>query len=222
MSLKKLLDEISVIPGVSGSCIFNRNEGPLCTNSDANIATDVLIKVGSFLLRMLKMGKINGLEITGSRYQFDNCTVVSTPLGPDSILLTICDTQANCSLVATTAEMLAADMEEQLQRGAAAPSPLEEEPDFKGLEPVDEETTVENLQECFGKIEDALAEAIGPVAGMILQDYIVKWKKQGPASTDRLHELVEMLLDEISEDPLVQEFKRKTSAPILNGSQHLL
>jgi len=218
MSLKKLLDEISVIPGVSGSCIFDRNDGPLCTNSDANIATDVLIKVGSFLVRMLKMGKMNGLEIAGSHYRFDNCTVVSTPLGPDSILLTICDTKANCSLVATTAAMLAADMEEQLQRGAVTASASNEDPDFKGLEHADEEPIVEGLQGYFGKIEEALAEAIGPVAGMILQDYIVQWSKQGPASFGRLQELVDMLLDEISEEPLVQEFKRKTAASLLDGS----
>ncbi len=217
MSLKKLLDEISVIPGVSGSCIFDRNDGPLCTNSDANIATDVLIKVGSFLVRMLKMGKMNGLEITGSNYRFDNCTVVSTPLGPDSILLTICENQANCSLVATTAAMLAADMQEQLQRGASPPSIQEGESDFNGLEIEDEKPRNEHLQKCFTQIEEAFAEAIGPVAGMILQDYIVKWQELGPASKDRLDELVEMLLDEISEDVLVQEFKQKIAASISNG-----
>ncbi|MBM9616154.1 hypothetical protein JWJ90_17940 [Desulfobulbus rhabdoformis] len=214
MALNKLLDEISVIPGVTGSCIFDRNEGPLCTNSEANIATDVLIKVGSFLVRMCKMGKMNGLDLAGSHFRFDNCTVVSTPLGNESILLTICNTQANCSLVATTAAMLAADMEEQLERGWGAQEKQDGETVQAAGQVVQDAAPAEDLQEFFSVIEGALAEAIGPVAGMILQDTIVSWQKKGPARHSRLAELVDLLLDEVDEEGLAQEFKQGALAAI--------
>nr|WP_320012516.1 hypothetical protein [uncultured Desulfobulbus sp.] len=214
MALNKLLDEISVIPGVTGSCIFDRNEGPLCTNSEANIATEVLIKVGSFLVRMCKMGKMNGLDIAGSHFRFDNCTVVSTPLGNESILLTICDTQANCSLVATTAAMLAADMVEQLDRSWKPPVQEKIQSDQVEIPDLQDEYPTEDLQEFFTVIEDALAEAIGPVAGMILQDVIADWQKKGPAQHARLSELIDMLQKEVDEEKLAQEFKKGALAAI--------
>ena len=212
MAIKKLLDEISVIPGVTGSCVFDRSEGPLCTDSEANIATDVLLKVGTFLLRMLKMGSFNGLEITGSHYRFDNCTVVSTPLTPEAVLLTICNTQANCSLVSTTAEMLAADMKEQLDKEPVQVSIVDDVviPD-EAIEDSDQ-TIDPQIQTIINQIEEALAEAIGPVAGMIIQDYTVQWMEQGPPVSERLDELVKMLVKEISDPVLIKEFKDRTGA----------
>ncbi|MDH3392240.1 MAG: hypothetical protein OEL85_10640 [Desulfobulbaceae bacterium] len=42
------------------------------------------------------------------------------------------------------------------------------------------------LQPMYDKFEDALAGAIGPVAGMIMQEYIDKWRGFGPAVSTRL------------------------------------
>ncbi|WP_028580221.1 hypothetical protein [Desulfogranum japonicum] len=216
MPIKKLLDEISVLPGVTGSCIFDKVEGPLCTNSDVNIATDVLLQVGSYLIRMLKMGSMHGMEISGTHYRFDTCTVVGTPLGSGTILLTICDTKANCSLVATTAAMLAADMQEQLQKEALEPvvseAPLKVQPPIETPEAPPPEN---DLQEHFLQIEEALAVAIGPVAGIVTQDYIVKWQEQGPAEASRLKELIAMLCDEISDPALAEQFTEQASATLL-------
>lgn len=210
MAFKKLLDEISVIPGVTGSCIFDRHEGPLCTDSNANIATDILLKVGSFLSRMLKMGAMHGLEIAGSHYRFDNCTVVSTPLGSDSILLTICETKANCSLVATTAAMLAADMAEQMDKKAAQSPRLKNQPEPASIE-IEEEPPADNIKESFSLIEEALVEAIGPVAGMILQDAIDKWQQEGPSSAARLQELTNTLGKEIDDEELLTAFRSRVA-----------
>ena len=210
MSMKKLIDEISVIPGVTGSCIFDRTEGPLCTDSEANIATEVLQKVGSYLIRMLKMGSMNGLDISTSHFRFDNCTVVGMPLDSGSILLTVCDTQANCSLVATTAAMLAADMREDLEREVVAErNAADDEADFEELDMVEEAPVDSYMQGYLDQMEEALAGAIGPVAGMVIQDYIVKWQQGGPVVTTRLNELAEMLADEIGDETLASEFMDK-------------
>jgi len=212
MTIKKLLDEISVIPGVAGSCVFDRTDGPLCTNSEATLSRDILLKVGSYLMRMLKMGEMNDIDITGSNYRFDTCSVVSTPLGSDAILLTICDNQANCSLVATTAAMLAADMKEQLVKGGVSESVIIEKQQEIALDAEAEEKAPPDsrLQEYFDKIEEELAFAIGPVAGMIMQDYIVKWQQNGPAEAERLPELITILSAEISDNTLITEFRERT------------
>lgn len=209
MTLKKLLDEISVLPGVTGSCIFDRNEGSLCKNSDKSIATDGLAKVGSYFHRILKLGKLTGLQIGGSAYRFDTCTVVCTPVDGRTLLLTVCSAKANCSLVATTAAMLAGDIQEQLKNNEAAvvgPETTPDEVDRKEEEPDSES----RLQDCFHQIEEALAEAIGPVAGMILQDYIVQWQQNGPASVTRINDLIRMLGEEIQDDDLIRDFRART------------
>jgi hypothetical protein len=62
------------------------------------------------------------------------------------------------------------------------------------------------------KKEDALAGAIGPVAGMIIQDYINKWKKAGPEVAARLSELAAMLTEEIGDPTLEKEFTAKVES----------
>lgn len=210
MAQNKLLDEISIIPGVTGSCIFDNQEGPLYTDSECTIATSVLQKAGSSLTRMFKMGKMLGLPIAGTRFRFDSCTVVSTPLGQDALLLTICDTTANYSLVAKTAAMLATDLEKHLKRSVSdLVTPETEELDLQVLEREEDPPANQDLQQYYVIMEEALAEAIGPISGMIVQETIGKWQEKGPANTSRLQELAEMLTEEIDDYELVKAFKTR-------------
>ena len=117
--MRKLLQEISVIPGVTGSCIFDKKEGPLCSDLHPSLSKDRLQVVGIHLVRLMQMGTMAGLSITSSHFRFDKYTVIGIPLDIDAVLLTVCDAQANCSLVATSAVMLAADMREELDRGTS-------------------------------------------------------------------------------------------------------
>ncbi|NOQ45093.1 MAG: hypothetical protein GQ559_00190 [Desulfobulbaceae bacterium] len=202
--MRKLLQEISVIPGVTGSCIFDKKEGPLCKDLHPDLSEDLLQTVGIHLVRLIQMGKMSGLSVKSVHFRFDKYAVVGLPLGSGSILLTICEAHANCSLVATTAAMLAADMREELERGVRAPDTGESVAELD--EVVLDEIVYADLQPLYDRIEQALAGAIGPVAGMIIQDYIHKWKASGPEVPARLSELVSMLTKEIGDPALEQEF----------------
>lgn len=61
----------------------------------------------------------------------------------------------------------------------------------------------------YDEIEQALAGAIGPVAGVVMQDFLVKWKKDGPGIPYRLTELVNMLEEEIGDSELAKDFSNK-------------
>lgn len=202
--MRKLLDEISVIPGVIGSCIFDKKEGSLCKDLHHNLSEDLLQTVGIHLVRLVQMGTMSGLNVKSVHFRFDKYTVVGMPLDTGAILLTICDAHANCSLVATTAAMLAADMRDELERGARSPATKEDAVE-QGAVQLDETDDTE-MQPMYDKIEDALAGAIGPIAGMIIQDYIDKWRASGPAVPARLSELATMLAEEIGNPTLEQEF----------------
>ena len=182
--MRKLLNEISVIPGVTGSCIFDKTEGALCTVLDADLPQDLTESVGIHFVRLIQMGTMNKLDIKSAHFRFDRYTVVGMPLDTGAILLTICEAQANCSLVATTAAMLAADLRDELDKPSAAPPP-KSEPDSIDLEPEPEADAVdEDLTEQFQAIETALAGAIGPVAGMVMPDHINKWRFLNPFRFD--------------------------------------
>ncbi len=203
--MRKLLKEISVIPGVTGSCIFDKKEGPLCKDLHPKLSEELLQTVGIHFLRLIQMGSMAGLDIQSSHFRFDKYTVIGIPLESSAVLLTICESQANCSLVATTAGMLVADMREELDQGVTVVTKTAAEEE---LEVVDEGDDADML-ELYAEIEQALAGAIGPVAGVVMQDYLEKWKKDGPVIPYRLAELAKMLEKEIGDSELAKEFSNK-------------
>ena len=206
--MEKLLQEISVIPGVSGSCIFNKKRGALCKDLHQDLTEENVETVGVHMLRLLQMGSMADLAISSSHFRFDRYTVIGIPLDADAILMTICDSQANCSLVATTATMLAADLRDDLQRGLSPTTTTEPKPESKaGNNENGEEDTFIQLQ--LDEVEQALAGAIGPVATVVMQDYLDRWREEGPITSARIPELAEMLLQEIGNPELARNFSER-------------
>jgi hypothetical protein len=121
--MRKLLNEISVIPGVTGFCVFDKKEGPLCKDLHPNLSEELLQLVGIHLIRLIQMGTMSELNVKSVHFRFDKYVVVGVPLDAGAVLLTICESHANCSLVATIAAMLAADMREELVRSVRASDP---------------------------------------------------------------------------------------------------
>ncbi len=210
--MRKLLKEISVIPGVTGSCIYDKTDGALCSEFKADLPVDLTENVGIHFIRLVQMGSMNNLNIKSAHFRFDRYSVVGLPLDTGAILLAICESDANCSLVATTAAMLAEDMRDDLTS-----SDPEQELDGHGDEKVSSDEPASSVDQGdnsaiksqFAEIEDALAEAIGPVAGMVMPDYVNRWRQNGLAEVSRLGELITLLVDEISDEGLAKEFKSK-------------
>ena len=210
--MRKLLKEISVIPGVTGSCIYDKTAGALCSEFKDGLPADLTENVGIHFIRLVQMGSMNNLNIKSAHFRFDRYSVVGLPLDTGAILLAICESDANCSLVATTAAMLAEDMRDDLTS-----SDPEQELDGHGDEKVSSDEPASSVDQGdnsaiksqFAEIEDALAEAIGPVAGMVMPDYVNRWRQNGLAEVSRLGELITLLVDEISDEGLAKEFKSK-------------
>ncbi len=206
--MRKLLKEISVIPGVAGSCIFDKNEGAVCTELEADMPRDLTENVGIHFVRLVQMGAMNKLTIKSAHFRFDRYAVVGLPLEKGAILLAICDSGANCSLVATTAAMLVEDMRDELS-GASHPARQTQTGVASTAGGDEDSQEISGVEEQLKVIEGALVGAIGPVAGMILTDYVNKWRQSGPVTAGRLPALITMLIDEIGDEKLAAEFKGK-------------
>ena len=103
--MRRLLKEISVIPGVSGSCIFDKSAGALCSEFKADLPADLTESVGIHFVRLVQMGTMNKLNIKSAHFRFDKYSVVGLPLDTGAILLAICESDANCSLFPTAATL---------------------------------------------------------------------------------------------------------------------
>ena len=203
--MRKLLQEISVIPGVTGSCIFDKTEGPLCKILQQEFDENNLETIGTHLVRLMQMATMVGLEIQSSHFRFDRYTVLGIPLGEETILVTICDAQANCSLVSTTASMLASDMRSDLEQDQTPEPEADSEADSE--EGVEEDETFLHL--LYDEIEQALVAVMGPVAVLVMNDCLERWRQAGPATSERVPELISMLEAEIDNPDMASTFTER-------------
>lgn len=205
--MRRLLQEISIIPGVTGSCIFDKTDGALCSEFKADLPVDLTENVGIHFVRLVQMGSMNKLNIKSAHFRFDRYSVVGLPLDTGAILLAICESDANSSLVATTAAMLVQDMRDVMARPSS--DPRRQGGGKRAGGPVSgmHKDVDAALKPQLTVIESALAGAIGPVAGMVMTDYLNRWCRSGPADVSRLGELITLLVEEIGDDALAKEFK---------------
>lgn len=201
--MHKLLNEISVIPGVAGSCIFGKDRGVICKKLTGKLPQDTTDNVGINFIRLLQMAGMNDLEIKSAHFRFDRYWLIGTPLDKEVILLIICDLQANSSLISSTAAMLAEDLRKRLQQPAAGEQEGRvQSEDFA-------EDAGSDLHKNYTEIEETLTAAIGPVAKMVMSECMYKWKQEGAESARRLPELLHILIEEIEDPNLVAEFKSR-------------
>lgn len=74
--------------------------------------------------------------------------------------------------------------------------PVEEKAEFDA----EKEMKEGELASIFTGLQEALAQAIGPIAGMIMRENLENWGNEGPAEKDRLPRLIESLALEIDEE----------------------
>ena len=201
MSMERLLREIATIPGVIGSCVYNRNRGVLYRDLDTTLTADMLEEVGMHVVRLVQMGRMCGITVRSGHFRFDRFTLIGISLGSETVLMIVCGLQSNCSLIATTAGMLVADMHEAIAGPGATQAGALQGADSDGLD-------VE-MEEFYHDIEQALAAAIGPVATVVMQDYLEKWRANGPVIPARLSELAAMLAEEIGDEERIAEFRSR-------------
>ncbi len=195
-----LVQEIFTMPGVAGACVFDKKGGQLCGKGHEKLSVGLLDTLGLHTARLFQMGKMSGLGINMAQFVFDRYAVLAQSTSSGDFFLVLCAAHADCPQIAQTiSTRIAASLPVELEPVAEA----SEESSVQAPEP---EVCPAHLQVMLDKIEQALAGAIGPVAGMVMHDYIDLWQQSGPAVPARLVELTNMLVDEIGEPEAAQDF----------------
>lgn len=193
-----LLQEITALPKVLGCFIYSGNKGVTRSNMPP-IFTDNAIRVmGSLLVRSKQMSSMANLNLEAIDIRYNESMIIARPLDQKTALLTICEPGVNKSLLDMSINMVINDIRAALPSGQQPPA------NMAGTKQKPQSDA--SLRPILGKINEALANAIGPIASAVLNDCLKSWASQGPQSKERLPDLAWKLCQEIDDKSLESDF----------------
>ena len=204
--MKAVLNEIAVLPGVVGSCLFSKERGQICSGLPPSFTDESVLTIANRVTRLVQMGGMVDMDVQTIALRYDIYTIMTMPVDSDTLLVIACESRSNCSLIATTISMLAGELQSRLAK-QSTPDPGTKEIAAKSDDGQEAEKTASLLKQVRG----ALAFVIGPMADMVFDDNLALWTLKKPASTSRLPELIELLVGEIGDDSAA-EFKERVNA----------
>jgi hypothetical protein len=212
--MDQLLQEINLLPGVLGCFVFNAKQQIAGSKMPPIFRENNLQTIGNQISRTLQMGQMTQMSFKEIEIKFNESLLISSPIGTGALLIIVCEPTANKSLISMTAGMLAGDIANSLANPmathTAAPQAIQQQrqaPQSQDSQPKEAEIDA-NLASILEQVKDALAMAIGPIAGPIMKDTIEIWAQQGNPSFSNLSNLVKLLCKEINDSALEEEFMK--------------
>ena len=101
-----LINELKVIPGVLGACLFHSDEGVKVANLPSVFKKDRLELIGSHLNKMYAAGMTTFDAIDGLCLHFDESIIVARPLAPDTLCFIVCDPAYNLNVLAMSLDLM--------------------------------------------------------------------------------------------------------------------
>ena len=204
--MKTVLHELSMLPGVIGSCINVDNTIP-AASLPASFSRSMAKDAANSIRRMIQMAKVKGLAPASMSIRYDKFTVLAVPVTDISLLLVLCSQDDNISLVATTASMLVPEIEKKIKQPQpeeiVIPAPLTpKEPEYINAE----------TSKALKQVKTALFETVGPIADVIYEDCFLRWTENKPADIGRIFELLACIAKDLDNDGFFAEFKDKIAS----------
>ena len=211
-----LLQEITMLPGVLGCFVFNGKQRVLLGSKMPPIFKENNLQIiGSLLTRTVQIGSMAMLLLKEIEIRYNESLLIIKPLPKETLLVIVCEPNANKSLINMTSGMLAKDIAQFITQTVAAPPvspqatrrpPLQKQTlPKKAVLP--QEAVIDNkLATTLEQVKNALAMAIGPIAGPVMKDSIELWAKQTKPSFSSLTTLTKLLCKEINDSTLEKEF----------------
>lgn len=214
--MDSLLQEITMLPGVLGCFVFSSEQHIAGSKMPPIFKENILQTIGNLLARTTQIGNMAQLDFKGIEIKYNESLLMASPLSKGALLIIICEPSANKSLISMTTGMLAPDITAAMTHPGTAPpinrqakaKPVPQQaqaPKAQAAPPKEAEISA-GLASVLEQIKDALAMAIGPIAGPVMKDNIEVWAQQGAPSLSNLPALVKLLCSEINDDGLEREF----------------
>ncbi len=239
--MNDLLQEIKMLKGVLGAFVYTDKFGLVASDipPSANFTVSSMERVGLFVKRFF--GNPATIELGVMSYEIRNkdSLILLKKIDDHATLVTLCESDVSMPLVNMTTSMLIAELKAsvdlisekpdlskqqiqkkpetaaspQAQKKAAQPAKPTAVPQPKAKAVDVEKLMAEGPFAAIArKLEDSMARAIGPVGNMVVRDCVEKWVTNGSPSKDRFGELMALLLKEIGDSRLEEEFRQEVGS----------
>jgi len=112
--MKDVLDEITMLPGVIGSCLFNKKYGQLCPGLPSSFSKDTVENIFNRVTRLFDMGEIVEMDFQTLTLWYDAFILLATFVEKETLLLTVCQSWTNLSLLSTTISVMTRELKKEL------------------------------------------------------------------------------------------------------------
>lgn len=194
--MKKIIDDLKDLSGVLGACLYHGQKGILESNLPAMFTGDKLQDIGSLLMKIQTVGKMNFHDLTDLTLHYDESEILVRGVGDNLIVFTLCEPGFNQSLVSMSLNLLEHELKNYLahQEGQASA-------------PVVQESTSGEVDEILAAMNSHLLNILGPMAEIIFEESVDDWKESGNHTVDDLDTLIEMLSEEIGSEEKIAKYK---------------
>jgi hypothetical protein len=239
--MNDLLQEIKMLKGVLGAFVYTDKFGLVACEMppSASFTLASMEKVGVFVKRFFSNPTTVEFGVMSYEIRNSESLLLLKKIDSHATLVTICEPVVSMPLVNMTTSMLIAELKSavdlitekpdlsksQGQGKTATIAPVQvknvaSQPAKPAVAPPPKSKAidVEKLMSegpfaaIARKLEDSMARAIGPVGNMVVRDCVDKWVANGSPSKDRFGELMALLLKEIGDTRLEEEFRQEVGS----------
>ena len=212
-----LIDELKVIPGVIGACIYNSHEGLKVSNLPAIFKPDRLNVIGKQLSKLYSAGTMSFDDLANLVLHYDESVIVARELEKNTLVFAVCDPSFNHNLLTMSLNLLQEEYRigkfeavSPAKSGVASESIKEHSAQAAGP---DQSAQVKGL---LTEMKTVLAKVLGPMAGFVFDEALDSWTGQGAADMKRIDDLIALIEAEIGDQNKAADF-RKEIAPLLKN-----
>jgi hypothetical protein len=228
--MKDLLQEIKMLQGVVGVFVYTRDLGVIAMDVPPTFSEPALDRIGSFVKAFFGNQVTLSRDVISLEVKNEESLFLYKKIDDNGTLVTICDAKVSMPLVNMTTSMLLAELKAAADLVTVKPSYAElnvaartvaQPASVKtpaAVSPAAPAVDVDKLMKegpfasIAAKLEDAMARAIGPIGSMVVRDCLEKWLQGGSPSKNRFNELLGLLVKEIGDSQLEDEFKKDVSS----------
>lgn len=108
-----LIDELKMIPGVLGACLFHSDEGVKVANLPSVFKKERLQMIGSHLNKMYTAGTTTFDVIGGLCLHFDESIIVARSIAADTLCFVVCDPAYNLNVLVMSLDLMQEEIDQR-------------------------------------------------------------------------------------------------------------
>ena len=206
--MEKVLRQLNAVPGMIGSMILDENGHLLVHAFPVSFDPDTFSQAGSLLVDSLPVMQsyLSGIDLLDIRCK--NGRIIIKPLKVGYLVL-LSTSEVNLQLLNISLNVAVAKLDKMM---GAAPDALKEPSNVMAAAiPLPPPVVVPRedlqLQAKLQGMQSALAKILGPMATIIFQECLEKWRQEAPQSAANLPGLLMIIQQEINDREKATRYK---------------